>query len=327
MALAGDVLAIEDARHDSRVNASTVLRYGSTAALAVPLVTRGQVTGSLQFIWTEGPRRFKAAEIDFARKLSASMALSLENARLYDEQRTIAHTLQQALLSVPDELPGLAFGHLHRSATEHAEVGGDFYDLFSLPNGRVGIILGDVSGRGIAATSVAAMVKNTLKAYAHRRNSPARVLADSNRLLLESTTGELFVTAFFGILELKTGVLCYASAGHPPALLKTRAGEVRLLEHRGMVLGLFAEAAYTNARVDLATGDVLVLYTDGLTEARRSGELLGEWRLQEWLGAAHGIPTPELPDQLLQVALDFTGGQLDDDVAILALERVDGSAT
>ena len=150
---------------------------------------RGQVVGSLQFIWTDGPRRFEAAEIDFARKLSTSIALSLENARLYEEQRTIAHTLQQALLSVPEQLPGLSFGHLHRSATDLADVGGDFYDLFPLPRGRLGIILGDVSGSGIAATGLAALVKNTLKAYAHRRRSPARVLTDGNRLLLESIDG------------------------------------------------------------------------------------------------------------------------------------------
>ena len=322
MALTGDVLAIENATHDPRVSTSTMLRYGSTAVLAVPLVVRAQVIGSLQFIWTDGPRRFNTAEVDFARKLTTSIALSLENARLYDEQRTIAHTLQQALLSVPDSLPGLLFGPLHRSATERAEVGGDFYDLFTLPRGRVGIVLGDVSGRGIAATGVAALVKNTIKAYAHRRSSPARVLTDTNHLLLESLTDELFVTAFFGTLEVETGVLRYSSAGHPPALLKTAVREVRSLEHRGPVLGLSPEALYTNAQVDLRTGEVLVLYTDGLTEARRSGELLGERRLRDWLRAADGTAVTEFPEGLLQLALDFTGGQLVDDLAIVSLQRM-----
>ena len=322
MVHAGDVLAIEDSRLDAWVGASAVLRYGSQAVLAVPLVVRDQVMGSLQFIWTDGPRRFEAAEVDFARKLSTSIALSLENARLFAEQRTIADTLQQALLSVPEQLPGLSFGHLHRSATELTDVGGDFYDLFPLPRGRLGIILGDVSGRGIAAADLAALVKNTLKAYAHRRGSPARVLTDTNRLLLQSITGDLFVTAFFGTLEMDTGVLSFSSAGHPPALVKRATGGIRSLEHRGPVLGLFPEAKHTNAQVDLEPGDQMILYTDGLTEARRGGELLGERRLKKWLEDAGGVGSAELPDRLLHLALDFAGGQLTDDLAILALERL-----
>jgi PAS domain S-box-containing protein len=322
MAHAGDVLAIEDSRLETWLDASAILRYGSQAVLAVPLVVRDRVMGSLQLIWTDGPRRFEAAEVDFARKLSTSIALSLENARLYEEQRTIAHTLQQALLSVPEHLPGLSFGHLHRSATELTDVGGDFYDLFPLPRGRLGIVLGDVSGRGIAAADLAALVKNTLKAYAHRRGSPARVLTDTNRLLLQSITGDLFVTAFFGTLKMETGALAFSTAGHPPALVRTAEGAVLALEHRGPVLGLFPEAEYTNARFDLAPGDQLVLYTDGLTEARRGRELLGEQRLKDRLGDGCGVPSPELPDRLLNLALEFTGGQLTDDLAILALERL-----
>jgi len=322
MVSAGDVLAIEDSRLDAWVGASAILRYGSQAVLAVPLVVRDQVMGSLQFIWTDGPRRFEASEVDFARKLSTSIALSLENARLFAEQRTIADTLQQALLSVPEQLPGLSFGHLHRSATELTDVGGDFYDLFPLPRGRVGIILGDVSGRGIAAADLAALVKNTLKAYAYRSGSPARVLIDTNRLLLQSITGDLFVTAFFGTVQMETGALSFSNAGHPPAFLVGLAGgEVCSLEHRGPVLGLFPEAKYTNAQVDLLPGDRLILYTDGLTEARRDSEFLGETRLKLWLEKACGIPTPGLPERLLQHALDFTGGRLTDDLAILALER------
>jgi phosphoserine phosphatase RsbU/P len=235
-------------------------------------------------------------------------------------QRSIAETLQQALLSVPAQVPGLSFGHLHRSATEHAQVGGDFYDLFLLPDYELGIILGDVSGRGIEAANLAALVKNTVKAYAHWQGTPAQVLADTNHLLLQSSGEERFVTAFFGRLNLKTGELEFSSAGHPPPALRTAKGEVRLLEQVGRALGILPDATFPDAQARLAPGDLLLLYTDGLTEARRDGQMFGERRLMKYLATQDGVPTAEVPAGLLQEALAFTGGPLKDDLAILALE-------
>ena len=322
----GHVVAVEDAEQDDRVNREHLRRWGILSVLTVPLVSRGETIGVMFFNFTSRRCTFSDEAIDFARRVGATVSLALENARLYGEQRQIADTLQKALLSVPEELPGLAFGHLHRSATENAEVGGDFYDLFPLSGQKVGIILGDVSGKGIEAANMAALAKNTIRAYAHRHDTPAQVLADTNHLLIESSGQQQFVSAFFGLLDLPTGTLTYSSAGHPPAVLQPARGKVRWLNRTGPVLGVLPEAEFTDATAILAEGDLLLLYTDGLTEARRDGRLYGETRLLACLESHRGALTSEIPGRLLQAALTFTSGALADDLAILALERVHSQA-
>ena len=322
----GDVVVVEDAEQDDRVNREHLRRWGIISVLTVPLVSRGETVGVMFFNFTSQRCTFSDEAIDFARRVGATVSLALENARLYGEQRQIADTLQQALLSVPEKLSGLAFGHLHRSATEYAEVGGDFYDLFRLPGDQVGIILGDVSGKGIEAANMAALAKNTVKAYAHRHGTPAQVLVDTNHLLIEYSGQQLFVSAFFGLLDLCTGTLTYSNAGHPPAVLQPARGNVRWLHRTGPVLGVLPEAEFTDATAILAEGDLLLLYTDGLTEARRDGRLYGETRLLACLKSHRGALTSEIPGRLLQAALTFTSGSLADDLAILALERVPGQA-
>jgi serine phosphatase RsbU (regulator of sigma subunit)/anti-sigma regulatory factor (Ser/Thr protein kinase)/ligand-binding sensor protein/putative methionine-R-sulfoxide reductase with GAF domain len=321
-ALTGDVVAVDDAEHDGRVNWDHLRRWGILSVLTVPLMSRGETVAVMFFNFTQQRRTFSDEAIEFARRAGATISLALENARFYGEQQRIARTLQQALLSVPRELPGLVFGHLHRSATENAEVGGDFYDLFILPGGTVGIILGDVAGRGVGAANTAALVKNTIKAYAHREGRPAQVLADTNHLLIESVGQRVFVSAFFGLFDPITGTLLYASAGHPaPALFPAR-GRRRSLNRTGPVLGVFPEAQYANASAAFAPGSRLFLYTDGLTEARNGARSFGDRRLLAFLRRARDVPVTELPGQLVAAVLAFTRGTLADDVALLAIDRL-----
>ena len=319
----GNVVPIENSDLEGHPISEGIRGPKILSMLTVPLVLRSEAAGVMSFDFTSQQRTFSPEDVDFARKAGATMSLALENARLYAMQQQISDTLQQALLSVPERLPGIEFGHLHRSATEHAEVGGDFYDLFLLPGDQVGIVLGDVSGRGVDAVNLAALVKNTIKAYAHRRGTPAQVLLDTNALLVESSGQANFVSAFFGLLDLSSSRLRYSSAGHPPAILRRGGGaKARWLTRTGPVLGVLSGAEFTEATVDIAQGDLLLLYTDGLTEARARGKLYGETRLLASLESLRGIPPRLVPTSLFESALAFAGGALADDLAILALERV-----
>jgi PAS domain S-box-containing protein len=237
--------------------------------------------------------------------------------RLLDEQRAMVSLLQQAFLDMPQHVSGVTFGHLYRSATHQAQVGGDFYDVFEAKGGRIGLLIGDVSGHGLEAARIATLVKDVIHAFAYRFHRPHLVLRETNRLLVEKNLPG-FVTAFLGFLDPASGALTYSSAGHPPPLLSAE-GQVERLKSIGLPLGAFADARYHDAEEEIREGSVLLFYTDGITEARREGELYGEARLSEAFGRNRHRPIDELPSLLLSEALDFSGGTLRDDVALLAV--------
>jgi len=240
-----------------------------------------------------------------------------EIARLFDEQSSLLLRLQETLLDIPQELPGVKFAHHYRSATQHAQVGGDFYDVFQAGHGRIALLIGDVSGHGVEAARIATMVKDTVHAFVHQFRWPHLVLRETNRLLVEKKLPG-FVTAFLGFLDPESGMFTYSSAGHPAPLLATN-GQIALLQSIGSPLGVFADARYRDKETVIQVGSLLLLYTDGVTEARRNGDLFGEERLAEALGRMGKRPVETLPSLLLEEALLFSGGLLGDDAALLAV--------
>ncbi len=236
-----------------------------------------------------------------------------------EEQRAIAAMLQDTLIDSPEELPGLRYGHLYRSATQGARVGGDFYDIFEVKKGRLVILIGDVSGHGVEAARIATLVKDVVNAFSHQYKHPRLVLDRTNDLLIQKGTPG-FVTIFLGIVDPQTRILTYSSAGHPNALVRSEAGTVTRLRAAAPPLGVFPDQLWTEYQTPLGERDVLFLYTDGALEARRDGEFFGQERLEAVL-SRWSDPHPE---GLLQVVLEevmaFSGGHLVDDVALLALQ-------
>jgi PAS domain S-box-containing protein len=227
-----------------------------------------------------------------------------------EEQRIIVNQLQQALFDIPRQAKGVTFGHVYRSATQQAQVGGDFYDVFEAKGGRIAILIGDVSGHGLEAARIATLSKDVVHAFVHQFRRPHLVLRGANRLLVEKKLPG-FVSAFLAFLDPRDGTLVYSSAGHPPPLV-CGGGRTEFLQPGGLPLGVFAEAKYREE-------SLLLLYTDGITEARRDGDLYGEERLARAVVRVCGHRVDELPALLLDDALEFSGGTLRDDVALLAV--------
>jgi PAS domain S-box-containing protein len=251
--------------------------------------------------------------------------LAADNQRLYQQQFDIAENLQGALLDIPAEIGPIKLGHLYRSASEAARVGGDFYDVFGVTEANVGILVGDVSGHGIQAARTATLVKDVVHAFVHQSLDPDEVLGSTNQLLIEKGLSG-FVTVFLGILECGTGHFRYASAGHPEGLLLRASGRVEKLVSRSSPLGVFVEAVWEVRGLELASGDRLLLYTDGVTEARRDGELFGEERLERIVATTQSS-VEDLPHVVLDEVLRFSGGALKDDLAVLVLSVTDHCVT
>ena len=228
--------------------------------------------------------------------------------------------LQQALLpkALP-ECPNFSFGGIYQPALREAEIGGDFYDLFSLPDGKIGLLLGDVSGKGLAAATVATMARYMARAYALETASAAGVLTRLIHALCESLDEEcLFITAIYAVMDPQTGCLRCANAGHWPALISRGPG-CQPLETHGPALGLIPGKKYREEAFQLEMGDEVVLFTDGLVEIGHEDPARELQAVQQLL-TEPGHPAPQgLAERLHQEALRRSAGPLRDDVAILCL--------
>jgi len=222
----------------------------------------------------------------------------------------------------PQELPefeGFEIGRAYEPGT--GLMAGDFYDVTPTGPKRVAAVIGDVSGHGIEPSITAFQVKYLLRVFLRQYRDPAQALEELNAVISAQTSNEEFVSLCLVVFDLSAGTLRYASAGHPPAWL-WHDGEVRPLRSTGPLLTLNPKASYSSREVSLDPGDLLLLYTDGLAEARQGEELFGEERIGAMLRRDPGRDTDTLCKALLDAAQDFSASALSDDVAILAIRRI-----
>lgn len=322
MALAANTkkpVVVDNAHKDEKIGREFAEAYKLRSFMVVPLIVREEIIGVLSFYYHSSQATFTEAQIDFANKLATSISLALENVRLYAIERNIADTLQSALIRIPEHIEGVEYGYLYRSATEATKVGGDFFDIFELEHDRVGIMVGDVSGKGLEAASITSLVRNTVRAYAYEEESPAAILSKTNDAVKKSTPASYFITLFLGIIGMKTGTITYCSAGHPPALLKRKTSVIELFDVSSPVIGAFSGLSYKDDTATMKEGDILVLYTDGITEARCDGGFFGEERLVTFLESLRATSAKDVPQDIFNEVINCTGGELSDDVVLLSL--------
>lgn len=313
---------VNDAQTDERVNHELMKRHRVRSFFSIPLLLKDDVIAVLDLHYRTNQVDFNDWQVDFANMLSTSVSLALENVRLYQAERRIADTLQSAILTVPKALPGLEFGYLYRSATEIAKIGGDFYDFFELDNNRIGFVIGDVSGKGLEAAAIASMVKNTIRAFAYRDPDPAYVLSETNNSVERQLEMGQFITAIYGVLDIETGNIVMASAGHPDPFLCGSDGCVQQQAKRNQPLGILPGVEFKSFEARLNCGDAMVLYTDGLIEAKGKDGLFGDERVSEVLNEVSLQSTKDIVDSLLVSAERFTDYKLSDDIAIIAFRYI-----
>ena len=273
------------------------------------------------FLREENAEPLSDIELDFldhVMLLVHSLAVGAEESQ---QNKHISQALQSGMKNDLQQVEGISAEGIYSSATADAFVGGDFYSMIKLPGRRACIIMGDVSGKGIEAASISSAVKTALSAYAWEGRTPARMVATLNEFLLGFSRVETFATLFVGIVDLATSSLMYCSAGHPPAILvSAQSGEAELLDVQSGVVGAFHDMEYKNGTVRLNEGDILLLYTDGTTEARSpEGAFFGETGLRDMIMDEVPRGFDGLLDRFLSTLDRYTGQRLDDDVAMVAL--------
>ncbi|HYF45628.1 MAG TPA: SpoIIE family protein phosphatase, partial [Acidimicrobiales bacterium] len=297
---------------------------GITSIISVPLVKRGRVIGGLQFVMAESGRTYDEDDLTLAESVAARVASALENRRLADQQQHIAATLQASLLPerLPD-IPGLQAAVRYWAAGEATEVGGDFYDLFPVADGRWAACIGDVCGTGPVAASLTSMARNTLRLCAWRGDDPVTVLTWLNRAMLATRPGWFLTAAYLTVTPSEQGFdVEVTAAGHPLPIRVPADGPAELVGRPGTLLGAFEEVQLRPDCTRLAPGDTLVLYTDGICDVAPPHGLTEEQvtALVEQAVAEAGDAVDEVADRI-HAALEAVVPLDDrnDDIALLVL--------
>ena len=318
------VVAVDDCETDPLVDSELQRAWNVRSVAMAPLLVRDTAVAAIFFNYHSRPHAFTTHEVDFIGKAAAIISGALENARLLQRLDRIATTLQENLIHPLPVIHGLALGRVSATAFAPDLVGGDFSDVFAVDESRVAALIGDVGGKGIRAAGLTETVHTAVHSYALVDASPDFILRKTNELLLRSAGDEQLVTAFLFIVDLRTGEASYASAGHPAPAIAGSSSCAVIEPPFGLPLGTFVDD-YDVGRVTLGVGETLVLYTDGVTEARRGGELFGERRLLETTAAARGGAPQEVAEQVRAAAVEFAG-RLKDDLHILTLRRTGAAA-
>jgi serine phosphatase RsbU (regulator of sigma subunit) len=259
--------------------------------------------------------------LEAAAAIAAQAALAVDNARLYQQQKEFADTMQRSLLpSAHPEIPGIDVGEVYESSAR-VDVGGDVYDFTELPDGRLAVVLGDVTGHGVEATADMAMAKFVFRSLTREHPEPGDFLARANDVVVDEIAPGKFITMTYVTVDGATGDVACANAGHPAPRIVLPDGTVRGLESHGLILGIDAGQEYEAAHDTVPVGGSLVLYTDGVVEARREGDLYGVERLDALLGEHSALPPRELAEQVAEDARAWAGGELADDLAVVVIRR------
>ncbi|MBI2266130.1 MAG: GAF domain-containing protein [Armatimonadetes bacterium] len=297
----------------------SIKEEGMRTMLMVPLSLKDEAIG-VAAVYTKDVRHFTEADINLLCTLANQAAIAIENARRYEEQYSIAQIIQKNLLPRKEfSIPGLEIAHKY---VPTREVSGDYFDVVQTAPGRWGLAIADVSGKGSQAALYAARGKYAWKAYALENHSPDLVISKLNRLLIPETPPEKFITMLYLIIDITKMELTFSSAGHEPALLyKSARGLMSSLHTDGMVLGVSDGAQYTKKRVKLGKGDLLILYTDGLSEARnKDGEIFGIRRLREIVTENADLSVGALANKIYNGVQRFARRQfLEDDLTLMVI--------
>ena len=328
---ANDVDACGGNNSDPEVR-RVIREIGCSTALVVPLVARGRTLGAMTLVRATGDRPYGPSDAALAEDLARRAALAVDNARLYSERSHVARTLQRSLLppSLPD-IPGVEVAARYLAAGEGNEVGGDFYDVFRTGKDDWAVVIGDVCGKGADAAAVTALARHTVRAAAMQARKPSRVLATLNEALLaeastrDSMDQRFCTVAYTRLRPTDHGVrITSTSGGHPIPLIIRADGSIEGACRVGTLIGVLPETRLTDRSTRLQRGDALLMYTDGITDARSSEGVFGEERVRGLVSTCAGLSATEIVARIERAVLDFQDGAPRDDIALIALRMTNG---
>ncbi|MHB1390922.1 MAG: MASE3 domain-containing protein [Thermoleophilia bacterium] len=285
------------------------------------LDTRGQVKGLFMLSDKAEHDGFTSQDEDIISLLAAQSSVALISAENFEREHYVAEALQSTLLPAIPQRDDVEIGLLYQSSGPYGTVGGDFYDFIPLKDGRIAVVIGDVCGKGLEAAAFTAMIKYTLRAYLGEGFFPGDCLSKVNASIEDQLAPEKFITACLAIIDIKNGTMNYSSAGHPPPII-ARPGRASVVHVPSAVpLGVLPDQKYLSSQIRISDACQIVLYSDGLIEARpEGGEPFGEERAAVRVTDLCDHPAQQVADKLAAAAVEYSGGKLMDDIALLIVK-------
>ena len=322
LALVDHEAPVDDAERADAVRA--VLAGGEPelrpGLIVAPVLARGRTLAALSLVRTDAARPYDASDLEVAAEVGRRAGLALDNARLFSDRAYTARALQDSLLPpVLPAIPGLEVASRFRPAGS-GEVGGDFYDLFEVGDRGWALVVGDVCGKGPDAAAVTALARYTIRAGAMQRSYPSHILTLLNEAMLRQRRPQAdFCTVALGRFDVRGDrtVLVLATAGHPLPLLLTADGDVRTIGKPGALLGVLEDPELRDEALELQPGDVVVFYTDGVTEAGAPHRMLDPDDLRALVASSRDLGPAALAARIEAEAVRSADGELRDDIAIL----------
>jgi len=326
----GTAALVTDLAIDERfAGAQSIIGSGIRSILAAPISDAQGSVGMVAIYSRAHVRRFGEEDLELLVSLASAAALRLRNValseeaaarRVQDHELVLAHDIQMAML--PRKFARRPELEIAAALIPARAVGGDLYDFLVIDD-RLWFIVADAAGKGVSAALFMAVTRTLFRAIAHSESTVAAVVGRMNAELARDNEQQFFVTALVGRLDLASGELTYVNAGHLPPLRSSSAGTISVLDagEGGIALGVLDDAVYGEGRATLSTGDVLLLFTDGVTEAiNGSEELFSDSRLRQQFAANAAKPAAQMVDRLVESVNRFAAGApQEDDITILAL--------
>lgn len=321
-----------DAQCDERfLKKQSIISSGVRSIMAVPLVVAGRATGMLYADSRQGKACFSEEDLGLMATVASVVDIKIENALLMEQrlenermrqQMENARQIQVRLL--PAEAPAPAGYDLAGRSVPCFEVGGDYYDFIPLEGGKIGIVVGDVSGKGLDAALLVSCLHACVRSQARISASPAEKIAAVNRYVFENTPENRFATLIYGELDPTGHTFEYINAGHNPALWVRADGSMKILESSGIPVGIMEHSSYNQARLDLEPGSQLLIYSDGAVEAeKKDGEEFGMERLREAVLGCRRHDALQLITVIGETIASFSDpGKPCDDITLVALKRL-----
>lgn len=318
-------LIVPNVKEDSRyIEAKVETKSG----MVVPIVSQNRIIGVFS-LESDEPNAYTHDDLELLEAFASSAAISLERARQHEEilekrkleeELSIAKRIQQSFL--PREKPQFSGFDISGLNIPSEEVGGDYYDFIPIVENQIGIVIGDVSGKGIPAALIMASVRAGLIAEIRNNYAIRSIMAKVNNLLFESTASDIYVTAVYGVLDPKNRIFTFSNAGHNAPILRRADGEMEYLTEGGMALGMFENSKYEERPLGINPGEIIVFYTDGVTEAKNDKEEeFGTRRLKQVISDSHKLSAGQIQENIYDAVKEFTGlSHQEDDLTMIVIK-------
>lgn len=324
------VLMSNDIQDDEQLASLGQIEVPFRSILCVPLMVKGHLTGYLAVFNKKNEAKFTNQDKRLLSIIGSQSAQLIESARLYEEEKKLlslheelkmAWKIQQKLL--PENEPEMKGYEISAVNIPAKSVGGDYYDFITLPSGKLGFCVGDITGKGMPAAMLMANLQATIRSQAAIFEDSSTCIQGTNKLLFRSTEPGKFATIFYGILEAETGHIEFTNGGHDAPLLIKKNKENILLEATGLLIGVMEEASYEKGSITLESGDLLCIYTDGITEAMNSeGVEYGVKRLHQCLNKHYDESAENIKDLIISSVKEHVqNAPQSDDITLMVIKK------